>query len=73
MEPLRQSRLRQLVRSSPSPLFQRPSRLVLIQRLLRDCSLAGTMGLANAERTLDILKTLAIFIAQPEYKDVVPV
>lgn len=31
------------------------------------------MGLANAERTLSVLRTLAEFIAQPEYKEVVPV
>lgn len=32
----------------------------------------GPMGLANAQRTLDYLRTLAQFISQDQYKDVVP-
>jgi hypothetical protein len=34
--------------------------------------LAGTMGIANAERALSYLRTIAEFISQPEVKDVVP-
>ena len=29
------------------------------------------MGYANAQRTLDIIRVLAEFISQPQYKDVV--
>lgn len=32
----------------------------------------GPMGLANAQRTLDYLRTLAQFISQDQYKDVIP-
>ncbi|KAF8321309.1 glycoside hydrolase family 5 protein [Clavulina sp. PMI_390] len=31
----------------------------------------GTMGIANAQRSLDIVRTIAEFISQDEYKDVV--
>lgn len=31
----------------------------------------GTMGLANAQRSLDYIRIIAEFISQPEYKDVV--
>ncbi|MBW0471358.1 hypothetical protein O181_011073 [Austropuccinia psidii MF-1] len=34
--------------------------------------LAGAMGIANAQRTLNYVRTLAQFISQPEYKNVVP-
>ncbi|GAA5863868.1 hypothetical protein JCM8547_006089 [Rhodosporidiobolus lusitaniae] len=34
--------------------------------------LNGLMGVANAQRTLDIIRTLTEFISQPEYKNVVP-
>lgn len=30
------------------------------------------MGIANAQRTLNIIRTVTEFIAQPEYKNVVP-
>jgi len=30
------------------------------------------MGYANAQRTLNIIRSLAEFISQPQYKDVVP-
>lgn len=30
------------------------------------------MGLANADRTLDYIRTFIQFISQPEYKDVIP-
>ncbi|KAG7087419.1 hypothetical protein E1B28_013387 [Marasmius oreades] len=33
--------------------------------------LRGTMGYANAQRTLDIIRVIAEFISQPEYRDVV--
>ncbi|KAI0273720.1 glycoside hydrolase superfamily [Gloeopeniophorella convolvens] len=33
--------------------------------------LNGTMGLANAQRSLDYIRILAEFISQPQYKDVV--
>jgi len=32
----------------------------------------GTMGLANLQRSLDIIQTLLEFIMQPEWKDIVP-
>jgi glucan 1,3-beta-glucosidase len=32
----------------------------------------GVMGLANLQRSLDIIQTLLEFIIQPEWKDVVP-
>ncbi|KAI0356336.1 glycoside hydrolase [Trametes cingulata] len=35
--------------------------------------LNGPMGLANAERSLDYIRTIAEFISQPEYKDVVQI
>lgn len=31
----------------------------------------GTMGIANAQRSLDIVRTIAEFISQPQYRDVV--
>jgi glucan 1,3-beta-glucosidase len=34
--------------------------------------LAGTMGVANAQRTLDYIRIIAEFISQPEYSPVVP-
>ncbi|GAA5970274.1 hypothetical protein JCM11641_001644 [Rhodosporidiobolus odoratus] len=34
--------------------------------------LNGLMGIANAQRTLDYIRTLTEFISQPEYKNVVP-
>lgn len=34
--------------------------------------MAGVMGIANAQRTLDIIRTLTEFISQPEYRPVVP-
>ncbi|KIO29181.1 glycoside hydrolase family 5 protein [Tulasnella calospora MUT 4182] len=34
--------------------------------------LHGVMGLANADRTLDYIRTFIQFISQPEYKDVIP-
>jgi len=33
--------------------------------------LSGPMGYANAQRSLDIIRVLAEFISQPQYKDVV--
>ena len=33
--------------------------------------LNGTMGYANAQRTLDYIRIIAEFISQPEYSDVV--
>lgn len=33
--------------------------------------LNGPMGYANAQRSLDIIRVLAEFISQPQYKDVV--
>jgi glucan 1,3-beta-glucosidase len=33
--------------------------------------LNGVMGIANAQRTLDYIRTLTEFISQPEYKNVV--
>lgn len=33
--------------------------------------LNGTMGLANAQRSLDYIRIIAEFISQPQYKDVV--
>lgn len=33
--------------------------------------MSGLMGLANGQRALNYVRTLAQFIAQPEYKDVV--
>jgi glucan 1,3-beta-glucosidase len=30
------------------------------------------MGIANAQRTLNIIRTVTEFISQPEYKNVVP-
>ncbi|KAG8955546.1 hypothetical protein FRC03_011098 [Tulasnella sp. 419] len=33
--------------------------------------LRGVMGLANADRTLDYIRSIAQFISQPQYKDVV--
>ncbi|EIW63161.1 glycoside hydrolase [Trametes versicolor FP-101664 SS1] len=35
--------------------------------------LNGPMGLANAERSLDYIRTIVEFISQPEYKDVVQI
>ncbi|KAL7414386.1 glycoside hydrolase superfamily [Mrakia frigida] len=35
--------------------------------------MSGVMGIANAERTLSYLRTIAEFISQPEIKDVVPI
>ncbi|KAI0628059.1 glycoside hydrolase superfamily [Trametes polyzona] len=35
--------------------------------------LYGPMGIANAERSLDYIRTFAEFISQPEYKDVIPI
>ncbi|KAF9527519.1 glycoside hydrolase superfamily [Crepidotus variabilis] len=32
----------------------------------------GTMGIANAQRTLSYLRTIVEFVSQPQYKDVVP-
>ncbi|KAK4047108.1 hypothetical protein OIO90_006310 [Microbotryomycetes sp. JL221] len=34
--------------------------------------LNGVMGIANAQRTLEIIRTITQFISQPEYKNVVP-
>ncbi|GAA6012764.1 hypothetical protein JCM11491_002554 [Sporobolomyces phaffii] len=34
--------------------------------------LNGVMGIANAQRTLNIIRTVTEFISQPEYKNVVP-
>lgn len=34
--------------------------------------LNGPMGYANAQRALNIIRSLAEFISQPQYKDVVP-
>ncbi|SGY89872.1 BQ5605_C039g11774 [Microbotryum silenes-dioicae] len=34
--------------------------------------LNGVMGIANAQRTLDYIRTLTEFISQPQYKNVVP-
>ncbi|KAI0042651.1 glycoside hydrolase family 5 protein, partial [Auriscalpium vulgare] len=34
--------------------------------------MAGIMGLANAQRTLDYIRIITEFISQPEYRDVVP-
>lgn len=34
--------------------------------------LNGVMGLANAERSLDYIRTLTEFISQPEYVDLIP-
>ncbi|GAA6019690.1 hypothetical protein JCM10207_009229 [Rhodosporidiobolus poonsookiae] len=34
--------------------------------------LNGAMGIANAQRTLDYIRTMTEFISQPEYKNVVP-
>jgi glucan 1,3-beta-glucosidase len=34
--------------------------------------LNGVMGVANAQRTLNYIRTLAEFISQPQYKNVVP-
>lgn len=34
--------------------------------------MSGPMGLANAQRTLDYIRTLAQFISQPEYLPVIP-
>lgn len=31
------------------------------------------MGIANAQRTLDVLRSLAEFISQPEYENVVTI
>lgn len=33
--------------------------------------LNGPMGIANAERTLDVIRVMTQFISQPQYKDVV--
>jgi glucan 1,3-beta-glucosidase len=33
--------------------------------------LHGPMGYANAQRTLDVIRVLAEFVSQPQYKDVV--
>ncbi len=33
--------------------------------------LNGVMGTANAQRSLDYIRTLAEFIAQPEYRNVI--
>lgn len=33
--------------------------------------LYGVMGIANAQRTLDIIRIIAEFISQPKYSDVV--
>ncbi|KZT18590.1 glycoside hydrolase family 5 protein [Neolentinus lepideus HHB14362 ss-1] len=35
--------------------------------------LNGIMGVANAERTLDYIRIIAEFIAQPEYQNVIPI
>ncbi|KAK4049288.1 hypothetical protein OIV83_004225 [Microbotryomycetes sp. JL201] len=34
--------------------------------------LNGVMGIANAQRTLEIIRTITQFISQPEYRNVVP-
>lgn len=34
--------------------------------------LNGIMGIANAQRTLNYIRTLSEFISQPQYKNVVP-
>ena len=34
--------------------------------------LMGTMGMANAQRTLNYIRIFTEFISQPEYRDVVP-
>lgn len=34
--------------------------------------LVGPMGLANAQRTLDVIRVITEFISQPEYTAVVP-
>ncbi|KAL8279683.1 hypothetical protein RQP46_007996 [Phenoliferia psychrophenolica] len=34
--------------------------------------LNGVMGIANAQRTLNYIRTLAEFISQPQYRDVIP-
>jgi aryl-phospho-beta-D-glucosidase BglC (GH1 family) len=34
--------------------------------------LAGTMGIANAQRTLNYIRIITEFISQPEYKNIVP-
>jgi glucan 1,3-beta-glucosidase len=36
-------------------------------------TIAGVMGIANAQRALEYIRTLAQFISQPEYKDVVTI
>jgi glucan 1,3-beta-glucosidase len=33
----------------------------------------GIMGLANAQRSLDYIRTIAEFISQPQYVNVVPI
>ena len=35
--------------------------------------LYGTMGIANAERSLDIIRIITEFISQPQYAPVIPV
>ncbi|KAH7337940.1 glycoside hydrolase superfamily [Rhizoctonia solani] len=35
--------------------------------------LSGTMGIANAQRTLNHIRIITQFISQPQYKDVIPV
>ena len=34
--------------------------------------LLGSMGVANAQRSLDYIRIIAEFLSQPEYRDVVP-
>lgn len=34
--------------------------------------LNGTMGIVNAQRSLNYIRTVAEFISQPEYRNVVP-
>jgi glucan 1,3-beta-glucosidase len=34
--------------------------------------MSGVMGLANAQRMLDYIRTLAQFISQPEYAPIIP-
>ena len=35
--------------------------------------LNGVMGIANAERSLDYIRTITEFVSQPQYKDLIPV
>jgi hypothetical protein len=40
--------------------------------LINPPRLNGTMGIANAQRSLNYMRILTEFISQPQYKDVIP-